>query len=534
MDFQRYFFIFIILILSFFLFRAWNLENNISNNVDINLKNRKNINLNFIQDFKRKYINVRTDVLSLNLNLLGGDVEEADLLLYKKNLKEKKSFTLLKNKKNFLYKIVSGISGKEGIDFLDFQKRPLYLVNFGLYRFKKNEKILKVPLFWKSSTGILYIKTFIFKKGHYDFDIEYSIYNPLNQKLNIILFSEIHQMNFFSKYLKNTWRNFLKLKTYYGAAYSCDQKNYIKYSFDSIKKNKNFSLSTKHGWISMLQQYFSVAIIPRNNITHYIYSYFLKNNISVIGISSENKIISPHSMKKFIFTYWVGPSIYKYLNKIVPYLTYLIDYGWFWLLSQVFLQILLFFYSFLHSWGLSIIFITVCVRSIMFPLMKLQYRSMNKIKKIQPEISKIQKKFFGNTILINQKILALYQKENINPLNSFLPMLIQMPIFLALYHMLMEAVELRHSSFLFWIKDLSNQDEYYILPFLMGLSMFFMNLNTSKNDSNLISSKMIYFIPIMFTIFFSCFPSGLVLYYLISNLVTILQQKIIFFKYFKN
>ncbi|CUR52999.1 membrane protein insertase YidC [Buchnera aphidicola] len=534
MDFKRNFIIFVFLILSFFLFKVWKRENILSQNSTMHTHvSQKKFFKNYSNSTK-KMINLSTDVLSLNVNLFGGDIEGADLLKYKKNLKEIKPFTLLKCTKNFFYKIVSGLSGKEGIDFLKLKKRPMYQTTSGLFRLKKNENILKVPLFWKLKSGIIYVKTFILKKGCYDFDIEYTIYNPLNKKLNVTLFSEIQQTSIFPKFFKNTWKDFFSLKTYKGAAYSCDKKNYTKYSFDEIKKNRKFFFSTKSGWISMLQQYFSVASILKHSKKNFIYSYFLKNNTSVLGTISKNKIVLPHSIQKFSSKIWIGPSIYKYLSNVAKHLNLIIDYGWFWFLSQFFLKILLFFYSFINSWGITIILITVCLRSIMFPLIKWQYSSVNKMKKIQPKISQIKKNFFNDSLKMNQEILKLYQKEEINPFSSFIPILIQMPIFLALYHVLIEAIELRHASFLFWIQDLSAQDPYYILPILMGISMIVMNFNIPKMETDDLSQKMIYFVPLIFTIFFSCFPSGLVLYYLVSNVVTIIQQKMIYFLLKKN
>ena len=213
---------------------------------------------------------------------------------------------------------------------------------------------------------------------------------------------------------------------------------------------------------------------------------------------------------------------------IAPHLDLTVDYGWLWFISQPLFKLLKFIHSFVGNWGFSIIVITFIVRGIMYPLTKAQYTSMAKMRLLQPKLAAMRERIGDDKQRMSQEMMALYKAEKVNPLGGCLPLVIQMPIFPALYYMLMSSVELRHAPFILWIHDLSAQDPYYILPILMGITMYFIQKMSPTTVTDPMQQKIMTFMPVIFTVFFLWFPAGLVLYYIVSNPVTILQQQLIY------
>lgn len=213
---------------------------------------------------------------------------------------------------------------------------------------------------------------------------------------------------------------------------------------------------------------------------------------------------------------------------VAPHLDLTVDYGWLWFISQPLFKLLKFLHGFIGNWGFSIIAITFIVRGVMYPLTKAQYTSMAKMRLLQPKLQAMRERIGDDKQRMSQEMMALYKSEKVNPLGGCFPLLIQMPIFLALYYMLMGSVELRHAPFALWIHDLSAQDPYYILPILMGVTMFFIQKMSPTTVTDPMQQKIMTYMPVIFTVFFLWFPSGLVMYYIVSNLVTILQQQLIY------
>ncbi|MBK4765378.1 MAG: membrane protein insertase YidC, partial [Pantoea sp. Brub] len=350
--------------------------------------------------------------------------------------------------------------------------------------------------------------------------------NNTKNTIELSVFGQLKQSITLPKYHDESNNNFA-LHAFRGAAYSSDQNKYKKYKFEKILENKNLNVKTKNGWVAMLQQYFVTAWIPHNEGVNNFYTKNFVNSVA-IGYKSEPIVISPNSNKSFYSTLWVGPELQDKMRIVAPNLDLTVDYGWLWFISQPLLKLLKFIYSFVGNWGFSIIFITFIVRGITYPLTKAQYTSMAKMRMLQPKIQAIRDRLGNNKQKISQEMMMLYRTEKVNPLGGCLPVIIQMPIFLALYYMLSNSVELRQAPFIFWIKDLSAQDPNYILPILMGLTMFFIQKMSPATVTDPIQKKIMVYMPFVFTVFFLWFPSGLVLYYIISNLVTIIQQQIIY------
>lgn len=539
MSSQRYLFIIIFFVISFILWQTWQIEYNQNKHETqkININNNtcsspyviKNVKTHPIVHDNNNIITVKTDVFLLKINRHGGNIEEAYLINHLQNLNSKEPFHLLNNTPKYLYQTNNGITNeylpKESFD----NKQLLYTTsnNQKIYVLTKNENTLQINLIYHDPEGITYTKNYHFNRGDYAIHINYNIKNMSIHPLKIKFFGNLIQSVHYLESNNTNNENSFPLYSYQGAAYSTDKEKYQKYSLKDMK-HANLNINTNKGWIAMLQKYFVTAWIPHTSVNNTFYTtYFEKNNIS-IGFVSDSIYIPTQQQHELQSILWIGPKIQEDMKKIAPNLDLVIDYGWLWFISQPLFKLLKFIYYYVNNWGISIIIITLGIRLLMYPLTKAQYTSMAKIRMLQPKISLIQQEYKYDKYQYHQKTIELYKKEKVNPLGGCLPLLIQMPIFLALYYMLSGSVELRHAKFIFWINDLSSKDPFYILPILMGITMFFIQKISPTTMTDPMQKKIMNITLIIFTIFFLWFPSGLVLYYIISNIITIIQQQIIF------
>jgi len=268
--------------------------------------------------------------------------------------------------------------------------------------------------------------------------------------------------------------------------------------------------------------------VPSSTDNNVLYSKIIQNKDATIGFKSPIKTIAPNSTEKFSTNLWIGPKIQDELAKVGENLDLTVDYGWLWWLAQPLFKLLLFFQGIVGNWGVAIILITFTVKGLLYPLTKAQYTSMAKMRLLQPKIQALRERYGEDRQKVSKAMMEMYKEEKVNPLGGCFPILLQMPIFIALYWSLMEAVELRHAPFMFWIQDLSVQDPFYILPILMGVSMFFIQKMSPATVQDPMQQKIMKFMPVVFTFFFLWFPAGLVLYWLMSNIVTLVQQTIIY------
>ncbi|EOI3548034.1 membrane protein insertase YidC [Cronobacter dublinensis] len=475
-----------------------------------------------------KLITVKTDVLSLTINTRGGDIEQALLLAYPKELGSSEPFQLLETTPNFVYQAQSGLTGRNGPDNPNNNKgRPLYNVDSDTYVLADGQNELLIPMTFTDEAGNTFTKTFALKRGQYAVYVGYNVKNASTQPLEVATFGQLKQTIDLPSH-RDTGSNNFALHTFRGAAYSTPDEKYEKYKFDTIADDENLNVSAKGGWVAMLQQYFATAWVPTNNGTNNFYTANLGNGVAAIGYKSAPVQVQPGQTAALASTLWVGPEIQDKMAAVAPHLDLTVDYGWLWFISQPLFKLLKWIHSFLGNWGFSIIAITFIVRGVMYPLTKAQYTSMAKMRLLQPKIQAMRERLGDDKQRMSQEMMALYKAEKVNPLGGCFPLLIQMPIFLALYYMLMGSVELRHAPFALWIHDLSAQDPYYILPILMGATMFFIQKMSPTTVTDPMQQKIMTFMPVIFTVFFLWFPSGLVLYYIVSNLVTILQQQLIY------
>ncbi|KJY94009.1 membrane protein insertase [Vibrio neptunius] len=540
MDSQRNILLIALALVSFLLFQKWQVETNPAPQPVEQAQSSSTLPAPTLADdldpapaqqASAKTITVTTDVLTLSIDTVGGDVINADLNQYSAELDSSDPFVLLKNEPGHQFIAQSGLVGPQGID-LSSSNRPAYSVNADSFTLEDGQDELRVPMTYQAN-GLEYTKTFIVKRGSYAVDVEYDVVNNSGNNATFGMYAHLRQN------LMDAGGS-ITMPTYRGGAYSTEETRYKKYSFDDMQdRNLSINLPDGQGWAAMIQHYFASAWIPRNEPGTNLYTRVI-GNLGDIGVRMPNKTIATGDSAKFNATLWVGPKLQQQMAETAPNLDLVVDYGWLWFIAKP----LHTFLSFIQSggelfgfidfpygvgnWGLAIILLTFFIRGAMYPLTKAQYTSMAKMRMLQPKLQAMRERIGDDRQRMSQEMMELYKKEKVNPLGGCLPLLFQMPIFIALYWALMESVELRHSPFFGWIVDLSAKDPYYILPLLMGASMFLIQKMSPTTVTDPMQQKIMTFMPVLFTGFFLFFPSGLVLYWLVSNIVTLIQQTLIY------
>ncbi|AXT38538.1 membrane protein insertase YidC [Alteromonas sp. BL110] len=464
-----------------------------------------------------RIIEVKTDTLDLRIDLLGGDVVSADLLKFPVEQGSDIPYSLLRSG-NGLYVAQSGLIGAQGPD-ASSSGRPVYNAQSEFYEMTGDT--LVIPLTWKNNQGLAITKTFTFTKGHYDVNVSYSVENGTGSAATVQPYAQLKQVMEFED------DGNMFMPTYRGAAYSTEDDRYQKYSFDDIEDEK-LRETTKAGWVGMLEHYFVSAWVPSQEQTNTLYSRNLKNQYAVIGVLSPSESVAPGETKTIASTLYMGPKDQDKLAKIARGLDLTVDYGILFWISQPLFALLTFLHSLVNNWGVAIILITIVVKGAMYWLTKKQYESMARMRNLAPKMQQLKDRFGDDRQKMSQAMMELYRKEKVNPMGGCLPLLLQMPIFLALYWVLMESVELRHADFVLWITDLSTKDPYFVLPILTGASMYLLQKLQPTTITDPMQQKIMQWMPVAMSVFFLWFPAGLVLYWLVSNVITLVQAKMIY------
>ena len=462
-------------------------------------------------------ISVTNNVFSLKIDTKGGDIVEAKLLNFDTEQGNGVPFTILRSDRD-RYVAQSGLTGAQGLDRV-IPGRPIYQTSATSYQANANEPLI-IDLNYLDAAGLSVTKRFTFGYDSYAVDVQYIIKNNASSPASVQMYAQLKQTTLIDS-------GSGLIPTNKGAAYSTTEDVYKKYSFDDISES-NLNVSTQGGWVAMLQHYFVSSWVPEKTANNQLYTSYSSNKDAVIGFKAPAITIEPNSTATTSATFYVGPKDQDVLEKIEENLDLTIDYGFLFMISQPLFWLLIKIQSIVTNWGVAIIIITLIVKGGMYPLTKAQYTSMAKMRALQPKMTQLKERFGDDKQKMSQAMMELYRKEKVNPAGGCLPLIIQMPIFLALYWVFLESVELRHAPFMLWIQDLSAQDPFYILPVLMGVSMFIMQKMQPMTVQDPMQQKIMQYMPVMFTVFFFWFPSGLVLYWLVSNIISIVQMKIIF------
>jgi YidC/Oxa1 family membrane protein insertase len=384
------------------------------------------------------------------------------------------------------------------------------------YELKANEQTLTVPLTWQDGQGLTVTKTLTFTRGSYGITVSQKITNRSNKTWTGKQYTQLLRTNYVDP-SSNTF-----IRTYTGGVVYTEADKYKKISFDDMT-DKPLSVSSKGGWTAMIQHYFAAAWIPPKEQNNHFYSKELQNSRFIIGSESPSAVVPMNTQMQFSSQLYVGPKVQTAMESYAKGLELTVDYGWLTVIGKPIYWLLTKIYSFVHNWGLAILGVTFCIKLLFFKLSQASYRSMAKMRKIQPQLKALQERFADDKPRFQQEMMEMYRREKVNPLGGCLPIMVQIPVFISLYWVLIETVEIRQAPFFLWIQDLSSQDPFYLLPVLYGISMKVQqSLNPAPVDP--VQAKVMQMFPIMLTVFFLFFPSGLVLYWICNNVLSIVQQ----------
>lgn len=464
-------------------------------------------------------ITVQTDMYRLHIDPKGGDVVRAELLNHLHAADTKQPFVLLEQGPSRVYTAQSGLVGADGPDAAA-TGRPMYKTTQASYTLVKGQKTLDIPLTFDAPNGVQIVKNFHLTEGKYPVVVSYKIINRGTAPWHGQMFGQIKRDNSVDPSKAN--QGMMGMATFMGGAWGTPEKLYNKLNFDEFQKEA-LNTTVKGGWVAVLQHYFVTAWVPDASYSA-VLSSRVSGNDNFIGFTAPLMTVVPGTEQNVSATLYVGPKVQENLKPLATGLEQTVDYGWLWPIAQLLFIGLQYIHGFLGNWGWSIILLTILVKMILFPLSAKSYRSMAKMKVIAPEMQRLKEEHGEDRMRFSQEMMALYKKEGVNPLSGCLPILLQMPIFMALYFVFMESVELRNAPWIGWITDLSSMDHWFVLPLIMGATMYFQQmLNPQPADP--MQAKMMSLMPLVFTVFMLWFPSGLVLYWIVNNLLTIIQQK---------
>ena len=463
-------------------------------------------------------ITVTTDRYDIKINPEGGDIVYAALKQYNATLNSEKPFVLLENNSNRVYVAQSGLIGQNGIDTAE--GRAVYTHTANNYVMEEGQQTLSVPLTYKKD-GVTVTKTFTFTANKYPIDISYQIQNASANAWQGQMFAQLKRDD--SKDPGMSDKGALSMATYLGGAWGTPDDPYNKLKFGNFS-NGELNTSSDEGWVGIVQHYFVSAWTPEN-FTGKFFSRETGNDY-FIGFNSQPVNVAPNKQITLNATLYAGPKVQSELKDVAVGMNKTVDYGLLWPISKVLFAILDGIHKVVGNWGWSIIFLTILVKIALMWFSNKSYYSMAKMRAIAPRLKTLKEEHGDDRMKMSQEMMAIYKEEKVNPMAGCLPILMQMPIFLALYWVLVESVELRHAPWVLWIQDLSAMDPWFILPLLMGASMFVQQqLNPQPADP--MQAKVMKFLPIIFTAFMLFFPAGLVLYWTVNNLFSMTQQYIV-------
>ena len=462
-------------------------------------------------------IRVKTDVLDIAIDPQGGDIAQLRLPLYPRRQDHPDvPFQLFDNGNERTYLAQSGLTGVDGPDARP-SGRPVFSTEKKTYELAPGQDQLVVDLKF-SENGINYIKRFTLKRGLYDVQVSYLIDNESGKPWNGNLFAQLKR-DASSDPSSSTATG---TATYLGAALWTSAEPYKKVSMKDIDKAQ-LKETVQGGWVAWLQHYFVTAWIPQKGDNNVVQTRKDNQGNYIIGFTGPTLTVEPGKTAETSATLYAGPKSQGVLKELSPGLELTVDYGILWFIAQPIFWLLQHIHSLVGNWGWSIIFLTMLIKGIFFPLSAASYKSMARMRAVAPKLAALKEQHGDDRQKMSQAMMELYKKEKINPLGGCLPILVQMPVFLSLYWVLLESVEMRQAPFMLWITDLSIKDPFFILPIIMGATMFIQQqLNPTPPDP--MQAKVMKMMPIIFTFFFLWFPAGLVLYWVVNNCLSIAQQ----------
>ena len=461
-------------------------------------------------------ITVTTDVYRLEIDTQGGTLRNLDLLDYTVVKGEDAKIRLLNSSAEKLFLGQSGLLTSAQSTKLPNHNTELISAQAS-YQLKGGENTLTVPLTWTDNNGLSYTKTYTFTRGNYVIGLEQKIDNQSANDWTGRQYTQLLRVPY-SDGKGNTF-----IRTFAGAVVYTEEDKYQKFDFDDMEEE---DLKTKSvgGWSAMIQHYFATAWVPPALEENHFFTKELSNQRYVVGSYSDLETVAANSSDVFHSELFVGPKIQPMMEAVSPGLELTVDYSWLTVIGKPIYALLNWIHdNVVNNWGFAIMGVTLCIKALFFPLSAASYKSMAKMRKLQPRLAQLKESYGDDRQRFNQEMMDLYRKEKVNPMGGCLPIMVQIPVFISLYWVLIETVELRQAPFILWVQDLSVKDPFFVLPVIMGITMFLQQrLNPAPVDP--LQAKIMRMFPIVFTVFFLFFPAGLVLYWVTNNTLSIMQQ----------
>lgn len=470
----------------------------------------------------KQRIKVVTDLYSVELDTLGGDLRVVDLKKYSVSVdKPDQPVRLMSDDRDNLFVAQSGFAGKKPSSDYATQAPNHYTVYKAAktqYEMGTGQDKLDVSLSWQSPEGVTFTKHYVFKRGSYEVEVKHNINNKSGKEWRGNAYYQLQR----SQPVEGDGSSQFVYSFLGGVLYS-PEKKYQKISFDDME-DENLKRDVKGGWAAMSQHYFLGAFIPKPDQTFTYFTRALEDNTRfTIGFTSRQYQVVAGSQSEVGSRLFVGPKLQNTLESVAPGLELTVDYGWLTLVSKPLFLLLDWLHKLLGNWGWAIILVTIMIKGAFYKLSEKSYKSMANMKRISPRLAALKDRYGDDKQKMQQAMMEMYKTEKINPLGGCLPILIQVPVFIALYWVLLESVEMRQAPWILWIRDMSQADPYFILPVVMGITMFIQHkLNPTPVEP--MQAKMMMMLPFVFTIFFAFFPAGLVLYWVVNNTLSIAQQ----------
>jgi YidC/Oxa1 family membrane protein insertase len=462
---------------------------------------------------------VKTDLFDVELNTLGGDIRRVTMKQQHSALDRAQPLTLMEPDPKHYFVTQTGLLG-EGLP----THKAAYETSQQSYALAPGSDALEVRLKAREVNGAEVTKVYSFKRGSYVIDVAYEIANKGDKPIApYAYFQFLRDGNPPTEQAAQT-SAFAGVTTFTGPAIYTEEAKFHKVDFSDIAKSKQSHVKkAKDGWIGIIQHYFVSAWLPKDGTEREYFTNKVGDNLYTAGVVTPVGQIAPGATAKVDVPVYIGPQETSVLEQVAPGLKYVVDYGWLYVLAAPLFWFLKWIHSIVGNWGWSIIVLTICIKLVFYPLNAKAGRSMAQMKVLTPKMEKLKEMYGEDRQKLNQAMMELYRTEKINPLGGCLPILVQIPVFIALYWVLLASIELRHAPWLGWIQDLSAPDPYFILPVIYAVSMLVQTkLNPQPADP--VQAKVMLFMPIMFSVFFLFFPAGLVLYWVVQNLLSILQQ----------
>lgn len=458
-------------------------------------------------------ITVDTNLLRAEISTVGGDLRGLELKGHRDSVEKGKNFELFQNRADHVYVAQSGLIGADLPNH-----RTVYTAQAKEYRLADGANVVEVRLEAPAAKGISVAKIYRFHRGTYVIDVAHQIVNQSATAIQPFGYFQLVRDG------KSPAGDSAMLPTYTGAAVYTDKEKFQKVAFGDIDKEKTpYPKNSSDGWVAMLQHYFLSAWLPKNGTPREFYTRRLEGGLYAAGVILPAGTVEPAKSATLTVPLYAGPQEQDKLAKLAPGLDLTVDYGWLTIIAVPLFWVLAWLYHWVGNWGVAIILLTVVIKLLFYPLSEASYRSMAKMRVLAPKLQKLKDQYGSDRQRMQQAMMELYKTEKINPLGGCLPIVVQIPVFIALYWVLLASVELRHAPLALWIDDLAAPDPWFILPILMGATMIIQTkLNPEPPDP--VQAKVMKIMPIAFSVFFFFFPAGLVLYWLINNVLSIAQQ----------